>query len=821
MKKGFDPKTEQQLALEAESVEWGKTDYFDKVNKAHKTKAYTELPPGVLTLQYALEDVAHAMKLYRKKGRNGGAGKGVHLVSLIEPLTDMELAYVVLRTVINEAAYEQPIQRFAIRVANAVLDQIEYKKFKEGNPGYLHAIEERLKTRHAGHRRRTILMQKRKQGIQDEPWNDDTKCLLGLRLTEIIIETVGYIEKAPIRVDNKTRYVVKMTDEAADFFQKTNERAAMLSPVYQPMVVPPVEWNDIYGGGFLSDTQGKLKLISTRNKKTLQAKHDMPLVYRAVNALQNTPWRINRRVLEVMEEAWARDSDMGVLPSKNGKELPPKPWTSDEEFKKMKKKQPEVVKQWKIEASQVYEFNYKEAANRFSTEFKLKIARKFVDEPEIFFVWYCDWRGRLYPLQNFLNPQADDIGKSLLQFAKGKPLGERGAYWLAVHGANCFGEVDKEPFDIRVQWIKDHETQIRACIEDPFENRFWTEADEPWQFLAFCYEWAGYLEQGPDFVSHLPVNMDGSCNGLQHYSALLLDEEGGKYTNLVPSDRPQDIYNKVSSLVIQMVEQDLKNRKEWRKGIRYCDMAAVWSDKIDRGICKRPVMTTPYGVTKRGIMVQIKCELNDRDSQQSYLEGTDNWQAAMYLSEKIDLAIGETVKAAKEGEAWLKAMVKLFLEAGKPMVWTTPSGFTVRQEVYDHKTVVVNTVFGKTRLQLHLNKDTADLSSTKQVNGIAPNFIHSMDATHLVLTVNKCLDEGITDFSMIHDSFGTHAAEVDRLHGYLRYIFVQMYSEPKLKSILRQLKKQLPEELHEKIPPVPKMGKLELNNVLKSPYFFA
>jgi DNA-directed RNA polymerase, mitochondrial len=37
-----------------------------------------------------------------------------------------------------------------------------------------------------------------------------------------------------------------------------------------------------------------------------------------------------------------------------------------------------------------------------------------------------------------MNPQSDDIGRSLLEFAEGKPLGERGAYWLAIQLANCY-----------------------------------------------------------------------------------------------------------------------------------------------------------------------------------------------------------------------------------------------------------------------------------------------------------------------------------------------------------------------------------------------
>ena len=41
------------------------------------------------------------------------------------------------------------------------------------------------------------------------------------------------------------------------------------------------------------------------------------------------------------------------------------------------------------------------------------------------------------------------------------------------------------------------------------------------------------------FVSRLPVQIDGSCNGLQHYAALCRDLDGGFSVNLLPSDRPQ------------------------------------------------------------------------------------------------------------------------------------------------------------------------------------------------------------------------------------------------------------------------------------------
>ena len=56
--------------------------------------------------------------------------------------------------------------------------------------------------------------------------------------------------------------------------------------------------------------------------------------------------------------------------------------------------------------------------------------------------------------------------------------------------------------------------------------------------------------EGPEnFISHIPVHQDGSCNGLQHYAALGRDEYGGTYVNVVPGEAPQDVYSEIATLV--------------------------------------------------------------------------------------------------------------------------------------------------------------------------------------------------------------------------------------------------------------------------------
>lgn len=66
--------------------------------------------------------------------------------------------------------------------------------------------------------------------------------------------------------------------------------------------------------------------------------------------------------------------------------------------------------------------------------------------------------------------------------------------------------------------------------------------------LATCMEISNAIRSGDpeNFISHLPVHQDGSCNGLQHYAALGRDEYGGKQVNVLPSERPEDVYAEVS-----------------------------------------------------------------------------------------------------------------------------------------------------------------------------------------------------------------------------------------------------------------------------------
>lgn len=799
---------QKQLELEEEAVTYGIKKYRELVRK----RPETELPPGLALMMRAIEPMAKAIDRFKADDKRGG--RLAHIRRYFRLFDSHELAYITARRLINGISAVEPVQRVAISLATQAHDHLEYLKFKEEEPGYLAALERNLKTSHERHRRTVIMMAKRKLEIEDDEWPQRTRFAIGAKLIDLFIQSTGLVKRDK---DHRGNHILQGTDETLSWLENHHAKAELLSPLYFPMVVKPVPWTTIYGGGFLTNQiTARIKLVKTRNRTVLNdlENWDMPKVYRAVNAVQETPWRINRQLLEVMKEATDVGSGIAGLPTKGLEPIPPAPWSDDEEFERMKEEQPDVVKDWKAKAAEIYRRRKINKTKLFVQKQRLYMADRVVNEPRIYFVWTLDWRGRMYPMQPFLNPQAEDVGRALIEFAEGKPLGKRGAYWLAVQLANKFGE-DKVSFDDRVKWVEEHERLILDSASYPLEGqRFWTEADDPWQFLAACFEWKGYKEQGEGFVSHLSIAMDGSCNGLQNYSAMLRDEIGGAATNLVPQDKPADVYQEVVDVVNKIVEDEANKGEE---------MAQAWLGKIDRKLAKRNVMTVPYGSKVYGMKEQIKEELMKRNDElgRRYLGIDKDWSAAQYLGTKMYEATGQVIVAARRVMDWLQGVAKIASKADKPIRWVAPSGFLVHQEYVKQRTKRIESYWGGIRLQLSLQEDTDKIDSRKQQNSIAPNFVHSMDASHLVLTINRCLDEGINSFSMVHDSFATHAADTDRLAGILREVFVDMYRGDVLEDFKEQLVKQLPEDAVKEIPPVPSKGSLDLEKVKESRYFFA
>lgn len=490
---------------------------------------------------------------------------------------------------------------------------------------------------------------------------------------------------------------------------------------------------------------------------------------------------------------------------------------------------------------QVHERNIASFSRRLMTAKIQAMAHRFIDEGEFYFPYQLDFRGRIYAIPSYLNPQGPDLSKGLLLFAKGKALATMEAVrWLAIHGSNTFGN-DKVSLDARYSWVLENQHRILEVAQDPLTQTWWQGADSPFCFLAFCFEWQGYVNDGLTFVSHIPIAMDGSCNGLQLFSLMLRDPVGGAATNLLPSPTPQDIYALVAEKVTQRLTEDSTSidasldtpiqAKKTGKFLYTPRTAAAFFLKlgINRSATKRQVMVLPYGGTHDSCREYTEEWLKDAlftTPSLSPPEKTTQFGLALYLSGLIWDAIGQTVVAARDAMAYLQKCAVVMSRAGQPILWTSPTNLPVLQHYRPMLGNRVKTMLGEQLIYFSLHEESQDqnaIDPIKQRSAMSPNFVHSLDAAALMETVCLCLKHDINNFAMIHDSYGTHAADSPALARHLRTTFVKMFGGDMniLEVLHRELTAQLPLKYHKDLPPLPPVGTLDITKVEQSTFFFA
>ena len=795
---------DRQLALEEESLTLG----IDRYQKDRGRQDEADSGPGRRLITESITPLSEAITAFVAAARNGKAGKKHTAVRWVEKFPPAELAYITVRHCLNAISNRDTrVQSVAEAIATTMEDSINYSRFREVSPGLHKHIQGVLKKSTSQRHSRNVMEAAVRRVELDQfafPGHDGIH--FGMKMVELFIESTGFGE---LFLDSshgkdRRRTLLRGTQPVLDWLSKAHDAAAHFAPIRLPMLVPPVDWVSSKGGGYLTDAGGLVPLVRTRNKSYLRelGNVDMPAVFQSINAIQSTAWKVNTSVLQVMQDAWEAGGGIAGLPSRDLIELQGLPSLDMDTYKV---EQPAEFKAWKRKRANIYEENARSTSQRVSAAQKIALAARFAPEEAIYFPHSLDFRGRVYPIPGTLSPQADDQGKALLTFSKGKPLGASGARWLAIHVANLFG-VDKVPFAERIQWVKDHEEQILDSAIDPLDGqRFWTEADSPWSALAACFEWGGYKMMGADYVSHLPIALDGSCNGLQNFSAMLRDPIGGKATNLIPQERPADIYTQVMKVAAERIKKEAEGGDP---------MAARWDGQLTREIVKRPVMTLPYGVTKAGMRGQLMEKIGNARDKGAHEE-------ASYLAGVLWDSIGQVVIAARVAMDWLKASAKVAAKGDMPVSWTTPAGFPVLQEYRESIGSEVNVHVSGRYMRITTNVEGTKLDSRRQALGISPNFIHSCDAAHLMLTVCTALENGITDFAMIHDSYAAHAADTDVLAASLRAAFVEQYSREVLTDFRNELADQLPAEVAVELPELPPCGDLDLSLVESSLYFFA
>ncbi len=534
------------------------------------------------------------------------------------------------------------------------------------------------------------------------------------------------------------------------------EDLILVDPVYMPLLTPPARWTrwvkeypDRLSAAFVRDWHPQTRAAITEAFKDPDWEHA-----KGVSALECVPFKINTRLLDLVNRFAV-----------------------------------ELMGHTKAEERERDDTTVR-------TDFSVAT---WIGEKTFYLGYSCDSRGRIYANSHF-NYGREDHVRALIKFANGARLGSDGMSWLEIHCANCEGSTDKKSWRERIQWTGDHRYDIQRIAQDPVGTfDLWRKADKPLRYVAACMELTEAWDDPDHFRTTLPIAFDGSCNGIQHLALISRDRDAAERVNLVDCDTPRDVYTQIALRVKKAVEVDSgQYAADWRKRFDAIDgrqffkslrkavkatiaeHATFWTYHLDaldpkqrRKLLKPPVMTYAYSVTEAGATRQIADKYRDLRQNSWPDEG-----GFRYLAKKTLEACEQLLNGPTAVMEYIRKLTVHCTEEGRFLEWFSPTNFPVsnRYQISNYETIKVYHTVDDLIIRHRIpNGVTGELDADDALNGSAPNFVHSLDASHLIRAVNAAVAEDIVDVVTVHDCFSCLAPHARRFNQIIRTQLAQMY----------------------------------------------
>lgn len=721
---------------------------FDKRDEVQKL-----MRGAIPILSAALADwIAEAAK--PKRGRPSLALPPLQALTVDKeatPDTD-RVALITLSRVFGAMTKRQPLGATAVAIGRTLQAEIEGRAIAETDPKvaakYAKLIEGGASDKRATKRHDTIV-EELQLGLQ---WSQRTQLLVGGVCLKVLVERLeGVFERSTLKDSRGELPVIRLTPEAQETLTGMEEAMAWASPLLKPMFVPPRKWDRFDTGAYLklelSRTVPLVRTYSREHQKLIREaikSGQMQPTLDALNGIQETRFAIDTRVLAV--EKWVKEE--GRQPGKSfplssppqaSKKMPAEEWEALSVEARIAKSRERATKR-----------NIREAAAVNCGVFRSDIAEaERLAGMKVFYLPHSmDTRGRVYAVPHF-NPQRSDHIKALFRFADSVPMGPDGFKWLAIHVANCGDfktptglKASKAPMDERVSWVLDNVELVLGCARDPqgtYET--WSKADSPFCFLQACFEWAEFYDSGysHDFPGTIGIALDGSCSGLQHYSAMNRSAEEGYHVNLLPRPDVGDIYQVVANAAspgleviasaswlagkIERFESEgddtgAKGRTVAAKvrSARLDNLTAstILANGFGRGDVKRNVMTYFYGSGKFGMRDQhmedtmrpkaddvalnkipshpyaLMTERTNKETGEVTQALDGGFSCAQMMASAIHGAVVSVAPQADLAAAWFQGVAAILAHESLPVIWTTPMGLPVVQRYSEYTSKVVN-----------------------------------------------------------------------------------------------------------------------------------
>ena len=617
----------------------------------------------------------------------------------------------------------------------------------------------------------------------------------------------GFFEKRTVSISQtKSIDYLALSKTGVRYRDKLLQAANRLEYKPLPMLCEPLPWSLEERGGYLLPPPREYQQMIHSHNPTIPS----PTAIEALNKLQKVPYRINTYILDLQKTLLKRTHEIGCFRSYE------KDSWKDEHF-------PIVDSDWLATLD-------KESSEYRSTMRKLRNAyhKQKMDEKEgvnptrivlqaeelrdeVFWTpWFFDARLRLYPMTE-LGVTRGDFVKALMVSANPLPVTEdtRRELLIAIATSGDFDKVSKKDYFERMRWSEEW-VSTGEFIENvlyPENATYWREADEPFQFLAYCEEYYALFVEGSRDTTRVFIGRDMSCSGIQFLSSLIGDEKAMTFTNVIPGDEPRDAYGEVARVARELLTESnwLKDQLEKREAKRIkrnemypdnqkeqrmfidLDVAA-----IDRSVVKTQVMVTGYGGTYLSKREYIIEKLKEAIKSEKNIHPEDFGIIVAACIEGMAIAFPQYT----ELNDWFKTLSSAACKAGNEHIkWITPNGSYIAQDYRQPDFLKIDTYAANGGHYAVLQTDdrgTAfvqtgwkdEVVSSKHGSAIAANFTHSLDACMIQNGVVN-VDPSIPIFT-VHDCIYFQPGYSYQVIPHFRQSFYGVVTTPVLENLLEE-----------------------------------
>ena len=777
----------RQLRRETEQGELARKRLQDNTRKAEDRAYSSSTVYGQQMLRGATAKISENMTQSLKhvaKGR-GGQDFATCYKHLKNADTDV-LAILTMKVCLDILAQEDKptMVQLTRKIGAAIEVELKVAWYQKQDPDLFRNVSKNFHGSTGTQQKATVFrLRFNKAGIEWPTWGSTTEHKVGAWALRSLIDVTGWVTKENhFTSTKKSKTIMRFSQEFLGLRDSIMAKAMDLAYCLWPMLCPPNDWSNDEPGGYLTaEIRGNSPMVRRGSAIGTLKQGNVPIEF--LNRLQRQEYRLNTLILDVAEHCYENRRSVGKFTHMDPKQRLD-PFVGDPE------EDPERFKLWKKDQKSIDDFNAQLYQKNYRATETMFVARMYREEPRFWIPWSFDYRGRVYPLNTSLNPQGTDFDKSLLYFADEGPVNE---YWLAWHCATTYGN-DKLSHDDRVKWTRENVSLIKQVAEDPLGTiSLWENLNdqgkpngEPWCFLAAAIEYYLCVITSSKQTSGLPIGIDATCSGLQHLASMTRDATAAKQVNVIrgDEDKPSDGYKTVAQAACNYLPEDLH---QW----------------MNRKVTKRTVMTTPYGVSRDSARDYIREALDDAGFDLSVPGRLGPITDAIYRK-----AMPEVFAGPVQVMQWLQETAMELLESQEEIQWTTPSGFVVTQDIRHPRTKRIKTQLMGEVCVVTVGDGYAGPDRKGHKGAIAPNLVHSLDASLLHLMFAYWTKP----FTVIHDCILGRSSDMNEMMQQIRLHHAEIYKGKPLEDWADQLGVTIPSGLIK--------DTLDLDDVLDSPYFF-